>query len=66
MTTLFDPIRIGDIELANRIVMAPLSRNRAAPGQVPSPLAAFDANTLYGGSAKGYTDYPALAEPAMA
>lgn len=29
MTTLFDPVRIGDIELANRIVMAPLTRNRA-------------------------------------
>ncbi len=36
MTTLFDPIRIGDIDLANRIVMAPLTRNRAAPGQVTS------------------------------
>lgn len=39
MTTLFDSIRIGDLELANRIVMAPLTRNRAAPGQVPSGLA---------------------------
>jgi len=39
MTTLFDPIRIGDIDLANRIVMAPLTRNRAAPRQVPSGLA---------------------------
>jgi N-ethylmaleimide reductase len=39
MTTLFDPIRVGDIDLANRIVMAPLTRNRAAPGQVPSALA---------------------------
>jgi len=39
MTTLFDPIRIGDIDLANRIVMAPLTRNRAAPGEVPSDLA---------------------------
>src|SRR5512139_136386 len=39
MTTLFDPIRIGDLDLANRIVMAPLTRNRAAPGQVPSDLA---------------------------
>jgi N-ethylmaleimide reductase len=39
MTTLFDPIRVGDMELANRIVMAPLTRNRAAPGQVPSALA---------------------------
>ena len=40
MTTLFDPIRIGDLDLANRIVMAPLTRNRAAPGEVPSDLAA--------------------------
>ena len=39
MTTLFDPIRIGDLDLANRVVMAPLTRNRAAPGQVPSDLA---------------------------
>ena len=40
MPSLFDPTRIGDIALANRIVMAPLTRNRAAAGQVPSPLAA--------------------------
>lgn len=39
MTTLFDPIRIGDLLLPNRIVMAPLTRNRA-PGQVPTPLMA--------------------------
>jgi len=39
MPTLFDPIRVGDIDLANRVVMAPLTRNRAAPGQVPSALA---------------------------
>jgi N-ethylmaleimide reductase len=39
MTTLFDPIRIGDLDLANRVVMAPLTRNRAAPGEVPSDLA---------------------------
>ena len=39
MTTLFDSIRIGELDLANRIVMAPLTRNRAAPGQVPSRLA---------------------------
>jgi len=39
MPTLFDPFRIGDIDLANRIVMAPLTRNRAGPGQVPSALA---------------------------
>lgn len=39
MPTLFDPVRIGAIALQNRIVMAPLTRNRAAPGQVPSRLA---------------------------
>ena len=38
MTTLFDPIRVGSIELANRICMAPLTRNRASPGQVPNAL----------------------------
>jgi N-ethylmaleimide reductase len=37
MSTLFDPIRLGDIPLANRIVMAPLTRNRA-PGQLPNDL----------------------------
>ena len=39
MTSLFDPIRLGDIELRNRIAMAPLTRNRAVAGRVPSPLA---------------------------
>jgi N-ethylmaleimide reductase len=40
MPTLFDPIRIGDIELANRIVMAPLTRDRAGPRQVPTDMTA--------------------------
>ena len=38
MSQLFDPIRIGDIELATRIVMAPLTRNRAGARQVPTEL----------------------------
>ncbi len=38
MTTLFDPIQLGDIPLATRLVMAPLTRNRASPGQVPNEL----------------------------
>jgi N-ethylmaleimide reductase len=38
MTTLFDPIRFGHIDCSNRIVMAPLTRNRAGPGQVPTAL----------------------------
>ncbi len=39
MTQLFDPVTVGDLTLANRIAMAPLTRNRAAPGRVPSDLA---------------------------
>jgi len=38
MHTLFEPARIGDIPLANRVVMAPLTRDRAGPGQVPTAL----------------------------
>ena len=38
--SLFDPIRIGAIDMANRIVMAPLTRSRAADDLVPSPMAA--------------------------
>jgi 2,4-dienoyl-CoA reductase-like NADH-dependent reductase (Old Yellow Enzyme family) len=37
MPTLFDPIAIGDLELPNRIFMAPLTRNRSSgPGRVPN------------------------------
>ena len=39
MTSLFEPLRFGDIAVANRVVMAPLTRNRAAAHQVPSDLA---------------------------
>ena len=38
MSTLFDPLQIGDIALANRIVMAPLTRNRAIEGNKPGAL----------------------------
>ena len=38
-TTLFQPYPLGPLTLANRIVMAPLTRNRADAGLVPSPLA---------------------------
>ncbi|MFG1478263.1 alkene reductase [Xanthobacter sp. V4C-4] len=37
--SLFDSYRLGDLTLSNRIVMAPLTRNRADPGFVPSDLA---------------------------
>ena len=38
MPTLFDPIQIGDLQLANRIIMAPLTRCRASEGRVPNDL----------------------------
>lgn len=38
MQTLFTPFQAGDIALANRIVMAPLTRNRALPGRIPGEL----------------------------
>ncbi|MES2322891.1 MAG: alkene reductase [Pseudomonadota bacterium] len=41
MTTLFDPITIGDLALPNRIIMAPLTRARATGGKrVPNALMA--------------------------
>lgn len=36
---LFEPTHAGALKLANRIVMAPLTRNRAGPGLVPGPFA---------------------------
>lgn len=40
MPNLFEPARAGDLILRNRIVMAPLTRDRAGPGQTPTPLMA--------------------------
>ena len=39
MPTLLDPVTIGDLQLPNRIVMAPLTRNRSSgSGRVPNSL----------------------------
>jgi N-ethylmaleimide reductase len=38
-TKLLEPYQLGPITLPNRFVMAPLTRNRAVAGLVPSPLA---------------------------
>ncbi|PUA16490.1 alkene reductase [Glaciimonas sp. PCH181] len=39
MTTLFNPIKVGDLELPNRIIMSPLTRSRAiGNGRVPNDL----------------------------
>jgi N-ethylmaleimide reductase len=38
MRTLFDPVTAGDLHLANRIVLAPLTRNRS-PNAIPPAIA---------------------------
>jgi N-ethylmaleimide reductase len=69
-STLFDPVKVGDLRLANRIVMAPLTRNRAGPGLVPGPFAAeyyaqratagliIAEATQVSSQAQGYSDTP--------
>lgn len=37
---LFSPVRLGDLQLANRVIMAPMTRDRAGPGDVPTELMA--------------------------
>ena len=39
---LFQPYRLGDLELRNRVVMAPMTRKRAGAGNVPTGM-----NALY-------------------
>ncbi len=71
MATLFDPLKVGDIEVANRIAMAPLTRNRS-PQAVPKPMTAtYSAQRATAGllvtegtaishQAQGYADVPGL------
>ncbi|MGH8095740.1 alkene reductase [Stenotrophomonas indicatrix] len=70
--TLFQPYPLGPLTLANRIVMAPLTRNRAGQGLVPSPLAStyyaqrasagliITEATQVSAQAQGYQDTPGL------
>jgi N-ethylmaleimide reductase len=37
-TILFQPIQVGELQLPNRVVMAPLTRNRASAGNVPTAM----------------------------
>jgi N-ethylmaleimide reductase len=40
MSKLFEPIKVGNMELKNRLGMAPMTRSRALPDGTPSDLAA--------------------------
>jgi len=71
MPTLFDPVRAGDLQLANRIVMAPLTRNRS-PRAVPQDISAtyyaqrasagllITEATAISHQGQGYADVPGL------
>jgi N-ethylmaleimide reductase len=74
LKSLFDPVRAGDLSLANRIVMAPLTRNRA-PHAVPTELMAqyyaqrasagllITEATAISHQGQGYADVPGLYAP---
>ena len=71
MTSLFKPLQVGDMSLANRIVMAPLTRNRA-PDATPTPLMVeyytqratagllISEATAISQQGQGYSDVPGL------
>ncbi|SAI59183.1 N-ethylmaleimide reductase [Bordetella ansorpii] len=71
MPTLFEPTTAGDLKLANRIVMAPLTRNRS-PRAVPKPITAtyyeqratagllITEATAISHQGQGYADVPGL------
>ena len=69
--SLFDPVQAGDLQLANRVVMAPLTRNRS-PNAVPPPMVAtyyaqrasagllISEATAITQQGQGYSDVPGL------
>ena len=71
MPSLFDPLVAGDLNLANRVVMAPLTRNRS-PNAVPKPITAtyyaqratagllITEATAISHQGQGYADVPGL------
>jgi len=75
--TLFEPYALGHLTLANRIVMAPLTRNRAGKGFVPSEFAAeyysqrasagllISEATQISQQGQGYQDTPGIYSPAQ-
>ena len=77
MTTLFRPLQFGAISAANRIVMAPLTRDRAGPAQVPTDMMTtyytqratagliITEATQISAEGQGYLDTPGLYSPAQ-
>ena len=75
MSTLFDSCHFGDITTASRIVMAPLTRDRAGPAQVPTAMMAtyytqrasagliITEATQISPEGQGYLDTPGIYSP---
>lgn len=73
--SLFEPYALGSLTLSNRIVMAPLTRNRAGAGLIPSEFAAIyyaqrasagliiTEATQVSAQAQGYQDTPGIYTP---
>jgi N-ethylmaleimide reductase len=73
---LFTPTRLGEVALANRMVMAPMTRNRA-PDNLPNALMAdyyaqragagliMTEGTTPSSAGRGYIDIPGLYSPAQ-
>ena len=70
MPSLFDPLQLGRLRLPNRIVMAPLTRNRS-PDAIITPMAMYYAQRASAGlliteataitaQGQGYADVPGL------
>jgi N-ethylmaleimide reductase len=72
MTSLFDPLRVGQLELANRIIMGPMTRSRASDdGVQPAYVAEYYSQRASAGliiteatnvspMAKGYVRTPGI------
>jgi N-ethylmaleimide reductase len=70
--SLLQPMKLGKLELTNRMAMAPLTRNRASAGNLPAELAAeyysqrasvglvIAEATQVSDTAQGYNDTPGL------
>ncbi|MFA5949258.1 MAG: alkene reductase [Hyphomicrobium sp.] len=75
MPSLYEPLALGDLQLPNRVFMAPLTRNRALPDGVPGPLAAtyyqqrssagliITEGTQISAMGKGYINTPGIHRP---
>ena len=75
MPDLFTPIRLGDLDLPNRIFMAPLTRTRSGPTRVPNALMAdyyrqrasagliLSEATVVSAQGIGYSDTPGIWSP---